>query len=151
MATAEEMAKYNKALTAYNSAVTANNKHQAAISSLNAEIATLQKKIERLNTAKTKINEQNGQLATAIAPVEKAPDYENFQGKNENNYWTNQKTHVKDEVYKFLKGVNGDGHSIDQQITNKINELQNSIGEKQRSITIHSNSITNPVKPTEPK
>lgn len=145
--TFEEQRAYNAKLRAYNNAVAANNKHRAAINSLNAEITVLQQKVERLNIAKTNINTQNGELAAAITPIEKAPNYESFQGKNENNYWVNHKTHVKDEVYKFLNGVN----SIIQQITKKINELQNNIAEKQRSVRSHSNRITNPIKPTEPK
>lgn len=149
--TPEAQAAYQRSLAAYNNAVSANNRSRAEISRRSAKIKELQVKIERLNTARNRINNENGQFSNAIKPIEKGPSYDSFQGKNENNYWSSQKSHVKDEAYKFLQGVNGGGNSVDSQINREIQKLQNKIAIEQTQIHFLEMSISTPVAPTPPK
>lgn len=148
--TAAEQEDYNNKLNNYNIEVGKNQQRNTEIQQHQSKIAELEAKIQRLEDAKTKINNENGQIADAIKGLEKGPNHDQFQGKNENDYWTQKKIPAKDEAYKFLKGINGDGNSVVQQIDKKISELRDNINSENASIKTLKDAITNPVAPTPP-
>lgn len=148
--TAEEKAKYSRKLEKYRNEVAANNKRAEKIDQHEENKAKLKEKVRRLKEAKKKINNESDHIANEIKGLEKNPDHSKFKGKNENNYWQNKKSPAKKEIHKFLKGINGEGHSITEQIDKKIAELNEDIASENSAISALKNAITNPVAPTPP-
>lgn len=119
-----EQIEYEKKLKEYRAETQRNSNIDMEIIKINGENKIIAEKIQKLESARDKISNQQTEFTEEIKIVEKGPNHDLFQGKNENNYWINEKTDVKNSLYQFLKKIKGDEDSVVKQIDKKFLNYQ---------------------------